>query len=366
MFLQTPDNKSTCAATSYTAAALTCYQCRNGISQVCPYIQTCVGICASITIVHRYQGIQVRASNDRKCISPRGCISGSINMGLYKSTLHTKCCNEDLCNDQIIPELNESYMPNGKECFTCVEGDCTKTLSCVGNEDGCITAHWFENTTKGCVSFDLCSAIKTHGDGIDTCCQGKLCNSDNGGHPTHDPLTTLSDDHDPDPQSDNPYHDPHTELNENNTPNGKECFTCIGGDCTKTLSCIGNEDGCITARQFGNITKGCVSFDQCLSMKKIQGNDIDTCCQGKLCNSDNGGHPTHDPLTTLSDDHDDPDPQSDNSYHDPHSDGHYDPHTGDHYYDDDPCEGIFCSSSKTVGQSVLLLLGSLLYLLLVH
>ncbi|KAG5274755.1 hypothetical protein AALO_G00139770 [Alosa alosa] len=61
-----------------------------------------------------------------------------MNFGIARSS--TECCKTDLCNSQKTPELNTNMTPNGKKCFTCEGDDCTKQLSCVGNEDRCIKA----------------------------------------------------------------------------------------------------------------------------------------------------------------------------------------------------------------------------------
>ncbi|XP_051533138.1 urokinase plasminogen activator surface receptor-like [Myxocyprinus asiaticus] len=73
------------------------------------------------------------------------------------------------------------------------------------------------------------------------------------------------------------------------TPNGKQCYSCNGPDCSNVLSCSGNEDYCIKAT--GNIggmsttLKGCASKSVCDAATSIP-NLVDvTCCQGNLCNS---------------------------------------------------------------------------------
>ncbi|CAI5662757.1 unnamed protein product [Oreochromis niloticus] len=77
------------------------------------------------------------------------------------------------------------------------------------------------------------------------------------------------------------------------SPNGKKCFQCDGNDCTKTLTCNGNEDYCISAAvPLGGQTtklKGCASKMICSGIQTAQisgfiGEEI-SCCRGDLCNS---------------------------------------------------------------------------------
>ncbi|XP_029959441.1 urokinase plasminogen activator surface receptor-like [Salarias fasciatus] len=119
------------------------------------------------------------------CGSPKQCLQGSVNYGLYRTALTTKCCSTDLCNDQPEPEPSRSD-PNGKKCFTCDGQQCNGTMNCLGDEDHCISAtaklEGKEITVKGCASQDMCSDINFPGlaDAIGRdmkCCQGDFCNS---------------------------------------------------------------------------------------------------------------------------------------------------------------------------------------------
>uniref|UniRef100_A0A3P9ITB9 UPAR/Ly6 domain-containing protein n=1 Tax=Oryzias latipes TaxID=8090 RepID=A0A3P9ITB9_ORYLA len=73
------------------------------------------------------------------------------------------------------------------------------------------------------------------------------------------------------------------------TPNGRQCFTCDGFTCDKTLGCEGNEDHCVTAT--GGITttvKGCISELMCSSSNSFPSQLLETkisCCKGNFCNS---------------------------------------------------------------------------------
>lgn len=131
---------------------------------------------------------------------------------------------------------------------------------------------------------------------------------------------------------------------ENNMPNGYQCYTCEGDDCTKELSCVGKEDSCITATNWNNnnvTLKGCASYDLCWYLENMESGI--KCCYGSLCNRDRDQHQHY----------------TDHSHH-----GYdYDPGHYDYDYD---CHDIFCSSGKTVGQSVFLLLCSLLSILLLY
>uniref|UniRef100_A0A669D7D8 Snake toxin/toxin-like domain-containing protein n=1 Tax=Oreochromis niloticus TaxID=8128 RepID=A0A669D7D8_ORENI len=77
--------------------------------------------------------------------------------------------------------------PNGKKCFLCDEIDCTRTLTCNGNEEYCISTSvnvaGQNITAKGCASKLICSnmqpaQMKEFINGEISCCQGDLCNSD--------------------------------------------------------------------------------------------------------------------------------------------------------------------------------------------
>ncbi|XP_076136101.1 uncharacterized protein LOC143118862 isoform X1 [Alosa pseudoharengus] len=166
-------------------AALTCYQCAAGTSQTCTNTQTCsAGSCASMT-VNAYAGDTKTVANVRTCLPVDKCISGSMNLG--KSTISTECCKTDLCNSQKTPSTFKvnTNTPNGKQCFTCEGDDCTKQLSCGGNEDRCVKATTNVSgqtvAMKGCASramctVDLSAELGFVGFGLN-CCKENLCNS---------------------------------------------------------------------------------------------------------------------------------------------------------------------------------------------
>ncbi|XP_041960763.1 phospholipase A2 inhibitor and Ly6/PLAUR domain-containing protein-like [Alosa sapidissima] len=81
-------------------------------------------------------------------------------------------------------------------------------------------------------------------------------------------------------------------FNTNSSANGKTCFTCKGYDCTKHLACVGNEDRCITAKDEvdGQTIElaGCASSSLCVGDFSEQVGAVAvalTCCEGDLCNS---------------------------------------------------------------------------------
>ncbi|KAG1941243.1 phospholipase A2 inhibitor CNF-like [Pimephales promelas] len=103
------------------------------------------------------------------------CQSVSSNFGYER--MNVSCCNTDLCNAQ---DLSDP-VPNGKKCYTCDEKGCSKTLSCLGDEDRCITitghSQGLLSVVKGCVSKSACAAtaLVKNVRGI-SCCEGNLCN----------------------------------------------------------------------------------------------------------------------------------------------------------------------------------------------
>ncbi|XP_062393719.1 phospholipase A2 inhibitor and Ly6/PLAUR domain-containing protein-like [Sardina pilchardus] len=168
-------------------AALTCYQCTpDTSSQTCTATGICsAGSCASMTVSSYAGDTKVVEVDTRGCLPADQCISGAMNFGIARSTISTRCCQTDRCNSQKTPELNTNTTPNGKKCFTCVGDDCTKQLSCVGNEDRCIKATTSVSgqtvTVKGCASSSICSGdlsadLGSVAIGLN-CCEGNLCNS---------------------------------------------------------------------------------------------------------------------------------------------------------------------------------------------
>ncbi|XP_036393959.1 urokinase plasminogen activator surface receptor-like [Megalops cyprinoides] len=76
------------------------------------------------------------------------------------------------------------------------------------------------------------------------------------------------------------------------SPNGKQCFTCQGTDCTHTLKCVGSEDRCVKASMIVHgqtlTVKGCASQTVCAGCLNAQlGNTVVdmSCCEGDLCNN---------------------------------------------------------------------------------
>ncbi|XP_069041002.1 uncharacterized protein [Lepisosteus oculatus] len=77
--------------------------------------------------------------------------------------------------------------PNGRQCFTCVDNNCTKKLNCLGNEDRCfhasvVFAEGQASTVKGCLSQYACTkgaltVLDATLNGEVRCCKGSLCNS---------------------------------------------------------------------------------------------------------------------------------------------------------------------------------------------
>ncbi|XDV31173.1 hypothetical protein PO909_033925 [Leuciscus waleckii] len=158
--------------------SLSCYECMgltgscaNQTATTCPAGSS---KCESSTAVTQVGDITSKVMG-KGCVPV--CQSGSLNLGYVRAI--TSCCNTDLCNGPDPPD--PSNVPNGKKCYTCDEKGCSKTLSCSGDEDRCITATGNVDgqsfVVKGCVSKNLCdttSSVKNV-QSI-SCCDGNLCN----------------------------------------------------------------------------------------------------------------------------------------------------------------------------------------------
>ncbi|KAK7168558.1 hypothetical protein R3I93_004776 [Phoxinus phoxinus] len=156
-----------------TGHSLRCYECMPGscadqTASTCP-----AGSTSCLSSVTQVRGITSKAMG-KSCVP--ACQSGSINFGYTRTII--SCCNTDLCNLQDPPEYNN---PNGKKCYTCDEKSCSKTLSCSGDEDRCISATVNADgqsvVVKGCVSKAFCVDTKSIKNTVSiSCCEGNLCN----------------------------------------------------------------------------------------------------------------------------------------------------------------------------------------------
>ncbi|KAL7864063.1 hypothetical protein AOLI_G00154830 [Acnodon oligacanthus] len=162
------------------ALTLRCYQCIPGLSGQCNDTQTdCSDQCAIMTTVTYVAG-GAKELTVKGCVAAGQCFFGSLNVGLMK--INSKCCSTALCNSNKVPAS-----PNGRKCYTCANGDCSKTMSCEGDEDQCISSkgNSVGAQVKGCVSRSFCTAGATNMQmagitGDLTCCDRNLCNSAEG------------------------------------------------------------------------------------------------------------------------------------------------------------------------------------------
>ncbi|XP_036448316.1 phospholipase A2 inhibitor and Ly6/PLAUR domain-containing protein-like [Colossoma macropomum] len=170
------------------ALTLKCYQYKPGLPGTCTTTQTdCPDQCTTGTIVVNTGGQQQEMSK-KTCAVAAECVTGSVNLGVLKTSVNLKCCSTDLCNSQKVEALPQGS-PNDNKCYTCVADDCTGTVSCEGDEDHCIsttvTAGDTKKMMKGCASRSLCTAgvstLQAAGvTGSLSCCEGNLCNSAEG------------------------------------------------------------------------------------------------------------------------------------------------------------------------------------------
>ncbi|XP_076874821.1 urokinase plasminogen activator surface receptor-like isoform X1 [Brachyhypopomus gauderio] len=172
----------------YKALALKCYQCTSQQTQgTCPEID-CVGECASVRVTSTMQGAGAPLLDLqlKSCAAPAECINGSLNLGLVKTVLDTKCCKTDLCNSQTVSALPEQP-PNGKYCYTCDGDSCSRNITCQGDENQCISTSvdvgGTKTAMKGCATKSFCDGISSLQQSVGmtkmSCCVGNLCNSGN-------------------------------------------------------------------------------------------------------------------------------------------------------------------------------------------
>ncbi|XP_048881420.1 phospholipase A2 inhibitor and Ly6/PLAUR domain-containing protein-like [Brienomyrus brachyistius] len=162
--------------------SLQCYECvGKGCTPnrvTCPSGQKC-GSTYKLVI----SGQQNPFESERRCVQPKECFSGSLNLGFNRMIeINTTCCTTDFCNAETIP-VSRNHSSNGKKCFTCSDKDCTSSLRCQGDENNCVKMTEIDEgrskLSKGCISSIFCDAahiplmIRTTFD----CCKGDLCNA---------------------------------------------------------------------------------------------------------------------------------------------------------------------------------------------
>ncbi|XP_027142200.1 uncharacterized protein LOC109142393 [Larimichthys crocea] len=172
------------------ACTLKCHICLAAASETCEDKEeiTCPPLydqCATIRFMTYLGTTKVLDSQTKGCVPEELCGDASLNSGLSRHVISTKCCLTDLCNKN---ETSEPSIPssNGKTCYYCDGTDCTNTVNCVGNEDYCITAKVKKFKMKGCASKQICyGALSEQLQGFlkaKFCCQGDLCNSASSTH----------------------------------------------------------------------------------------------------------------------------------------------------------------------------------------
>ncbi|KAL1253418.1 hypothetical protein QQF64_018111 [Cirrhinus molitorella] len=190
--------------------SLECYACEPG--QYCQYsTRTCYDKCRSTKTVDYFGPHREEADNRQRerartpiriknkhatcpgtgqkqetmskgCANPHDCKSWSLGTGCWTREYVAECCSSYRCNEKYV-SVYFSHNPNGKRCYTCDEEDCSKTLSCWGQEDYCFTAYEPSSqqslATKGCASKSACDQEPGEILGLNgniTCCEGNLCN----------------------------------------------------------------------------------------------------------------------------------------------------------------------------------------------
>ncbi|XP_056142448.1 urokinase plasminogen activator surface receptor-like [Lampris incognitus] len=173
------------------AYTLRCFECMpSGNTGSCkPKEQICTSpdMCGALRIT-QYQGeFELLDISKKSCFSPDKCEKGSVSYGWGRAVINSTCCSTDRCNNNNAPKPGV-LSANGKKCYVYNDQNITDILSCVGNEDCCVSATVMTEgrkiSVKGCASRSMCSgsgSAQMTGVLSDIrCCQADLCNSAGG------------------------------------------------------------------------------------------------------------------------------------------------------------------------------------------
>ncbi|XP_028281559.1 urokinase plasminogen activator surface receptor-like [Parambassis ranga] len=166
------------------ADALKCYDCVKTCTNTTKECPVQGQQCADMRVLSYHGSSNISDVNVKTCALAEDCVEHSVNYGVARTVVTSKCCTSNLCNTQRAPDASKSN-PNGKKCFRCEGQKCTTTLNCVGNEDFCISTTVKAVIMKGCATKTICSnaqiALMTGAVGEEaSCCQGDYCNTDSG------------------------------------------------------------------------------------------------------------------------------------------------------------------------------------------
>ncbi|XP_069041001.1 urokinase plasminogen activator surface receptor-like isoform X1 [Lepisosteus oculatus] len=173
-------------------STLRCFYCSQFDSQPCREEEkdcsSSETSCLAATATTTFTAGGITNASVKTCVVPPVCGGPiSINLGFLRTTVAMECCSTDLCNTAPFPAPYKDTTPNGRQCFTCVDNNCTKKLNCLGNEDRCfhasvVFAEGQASTVKGCLSQYACTkgaltVLDATLNGEVRCCKGSLCNS---------------------------------------------------------------------------------------------------------------------------------------------------------------------------------------------
>ncbi|XP_034167489.2 phospholipase A2 inhibitor and Ly6/PLAUR domain-containing protein-like [Pangasianodon hypophthalmus] len=165
--------------------SLMCQQCISlGIIPCTSTQINCSNQCASATVSVYTSVTKVINVSMQTCSMPDMCVNGSLNTGTVNLINSAKCCSTDLCNNETLPALPQQS-PNGMMCYTCDPKGCSRALSCVGDQNFCISMSVQQGDStvsmKGCASKSICDTVRPSSQGFAVvsvqCCEGNLCNS---------------------------------------------------------------------------------------------------------------------------------------------------------------------------------------------
>uniref|UniRef100_A0A8C4EXV3 UPAR/Ly6 domain-containing protein n=1 Tax=Dicentrarchus labrax TaxID=13489 RepID=A0A8C4EXV3_DICLA len=156
------------------AYSLICHKCLPGSTATCE-LKTCPSVgyqCSVLRITSYAGGSKLSDIQMKTCVLNEDCAEGSVNFGLTRNVITSKCCNPISATPKLLLR------------FFCDSSRCIKTLSSHTNIIFVLSVNVGGETiiTKGCASKQICSNTKNAQfkgviGGDISCCEGDYCNS---------------------------------------------------------------------------------------------------------------------------------------------------------------------------------------------